>query len=185
MKMEKVEKVVANLHDKSEYVIHIRNLKQALNHELVLNKVRRIIKFKQRVLLKSYIDMNIDLRKKAKNDFEKKKFKLMNNALFGKTMENARKYIDIKLVTTEIRRNCQNQIGVRTKLSYYKVFHRISINNRNEITPVLINKPAYLGLSILELSKVLMYEIRYDYVKPKDGEKQYCVIWIHAVLWFT
>ena len=72
MKMEKVEKVVANLHDKSEYVIHIRNLKQALNHELVLNNVRRIIKFKQRVLLKSYIDMNIDLRKKAKNDFEKK-----------------------------------------------------------------------------------------------------------------
>ena len=68
MKIEKVEKLVANLHDKTEYVIHIRNLKQALNHRLVLKKVHRVIKFNQNAWLKPYIDMNTDLRKKAKNE---------------------------------------------------------------------------------------------------------------------
>ena len=71
MKIEKVEKLVANLQDKTEYVIHIRNLKQALNHGLVLKKVHRVIKFNQNTRLKPYIDMNTDLRKKAKSDFEK------------------------------------------------------------------------------------------------------------------
>ena len=70
-KIEKVEKLVANLHDKTEYVIHIRNLKQALNHGLVLKKVHRVIKFNQNAWLKPYIDMNTDLRKNTKNDFEK------------------------------------------------------------------------------------------------------------------
>ena len=83
MKIEKVEKLVANLHDKTEYVIHIRNLKQALNHGLVLKKVHRVIKFNQNAWLKPYIDMNTDLRKKAKNCFKKEFFKLMNDAVLG------------------------------------------------------------------------------------------------------
>ena len=82
MKIEKVEKLVANLHDKSEYVIHIRNLKQALNHRLVLKKVNRVIKFNQNAWLKPYIDVNTDLRIKSKNDFQKDFFKLMNKAVF-------------------------------------------------------------------------------------------------------
>ena len=102
MKIEKVKKLVANLHDKTECVIHIRNSKQALNHGLVLN---RVIKFNQNVWLISYINMNTDLRKKAKNDFENFLFKLMNNVVFGKNMESVRKHRDIKLVTTERRRN--------------------------------------------------------------------------------
>ena len=78
MKIRKFEKLVANLHDKTGYVLHVRNLKQALNHELVLKKVHKVIKFNQNALLKPHIDMNTDLREKAKNEFEICFFKLMN-----------------------------------------------------------------------------------------------------------
>ena len=98
MKIEKVEKLVADLHN--EYVIQQRNLKQTLNHVLVLKKLHRIIKFNQNAWLKPYIDMNTDQRKKAKNDFEKDFFKLMNNEVFETPLENLRKHTDIKLVTT-------------------------------------------------------------------------------------
>ena len=88
--MEKVEKLVGNIHEKTKDVIHIKNPKLALNNGLVLEKLHRIIKFRKKVSLKSYIDMNTDLRKKSKNNFEKDFFKLMSNAVFGKTMENMR-----------------------------------------------------------------------------------------------
>ena len=104
IKIEKLEKLVTNLHDKTEYVIHTRNLKEALHSGLVLKKVNRVIKFNQ-MLRKPYIDMiTTDLRKKAKNDFEKDFFKLMNRAVFRKVMENVKKHRDITLLTTE-RRN--------------------------------------------------------------------------------
>ena len=112
MKIGKVEKLGTNLHDKTEYVIHIRNLKQTLNYGLILETVHRVIKFNQKAWLKPYIDMSIKLRQKPENNFEKDFFKLMNNAVFGKTMENIRKHRNIKLATTERR----------TKLSYNKVF---------------------------------------------------------------
>ena len=105
MKIEKVEKPITNLHDKTEYVIHKRNLKQTLNHELILKKVHRVIKFNQKTWLKPYIDMNTKLRRKAKNNFEKHFSKLMNIAVFGKTMENVRKHRNIKLLTTERGKN--------------------------------------------------------------------------------
>ena len=84
MKIEKVEKLVTNLHDKTEYVIHIRSLKQALNPGFVLKKVYRVIQFNQNIWLKLYIDMNTKLRKEAKHNFEKDCFKPINNAIFGK-----------------------------------------------------------------------------------------------------
>ena len=100
-----IKKLVANLPDKTGYVIYIRNLKQALNHGLVLKNVHIVIKFNQNSLLKSYIDMNTDLRKNSRNDFQKGFFKLMNNAVFGKTIENVRKHRNIKLATTERKGN--------------------------------------------------------------------------------
>ena len=85
-KIEKVEKLVCSIEDKEKYVARIRILKQALNHGLILKRVRRVIPFNQKACLKSYIDMNTKLRKEAKNKFEKDFFKLMNNAVFVKTM---------------------------------------------------------------------------------------------------
>ena len=105
MKINKCNKLVCNLYDTKNNVVHIRSLKQALNHGLILRKVHTVIQFNQEAWLKPYIDMNTELRKQAKNHFEKDFFKLMNNSVFGKTMENVRKHRDIRLVTTDKRRN--------------------------------------------------------------------------------
>ena len=104
MKIDKCKKLVCNLYDKTNYVVHLRSLKKALNHGLILKKVHRV-QFNQEASLKPYIDMNTKKTKEAKNDFEKDFFKLMNNAVFGKTMENVRKHKHIKLVITDKRRN--------------------------------------------------------------------------------
>ena len=168
MKIEKVDKLVASLHDKTEYVIHKRNLKEALNNGLVLKKVHRVIKFNQNAWLKPYIDMNTDLTKKAKNEFEKDFSKLMTNAVFGKTMENVRKHRDIKLVTTERRRNyLVSEPNYHTTKFFTESFSAIEMKKKQ----ILTNKPVYLGLSILEVSKILLYEFWYDYVKCKYGRK--------------
>ena len=92
MKIDKCKKLVCNLSNKKKYATHINSLKQALNHGLKLKKIHRIIQFNQEAWLKPYIDMNTELRKAAKNVFEKDLFKLMNNSVFGKTMENIRKH---------------------------------------------------------------------------------------------
>ena len=105
MKIDKYKKLVCNLRNKKKYVVHIKSLKQALNHGLKLKKIHRIIEFNQKAWLKPYIDLNTELRKLAKDDFEKDLFKLMNNAVFRKTMENIRKHRNIKLETTEKKRS--------------------------------------------------------------------------------
>ena len=103
--IKKVEKLVTSIEDKEKYIIHIAALKQALNHGLKFKKMQRVIEFRQEALLKLYTDMNTKLRTEAKNDFKKDFFKLMNNSVFGKTIENVRNHRDIKLVTSDKRRN--------------------------------------------------------------------------------
>ena len=155
---------MCNLHDKKKYVVHISILKQALVHGLKLKKVHRAIEFNQEAWLKEYIDMNTELRKKASNDFEKDFFKLMNNAVFGKTMENVRKHRDIKLVKTDHKRN-----KLVSEPNYHPmnlIAENLSIIETKKVK-VKMNKPIYLGLSILEISKIIMYELWYDYVKKK------------------
>ena len=104
-KINKRNKLVCNIYEKENYVVHISVLKQAINHGLILKKVHRIIQFNQEAWLKPYIDMNTKLRTEAKNGFEKDFFNLMNTTVFGKTMENVRNHRNIKLVTTDKRRN--------------------------------------------------------------------------------
>ena len=103
-KIEKCNKLVCTLEDKENNVVHIRALKKTLNHGLILKKVHTVIQFNQEAWLNPYIDMNIELRKEGKNDFDKDFFKKMNNAVFGKTMENVRNHRDIKILTTNKQR---------------------------------------------------------------------------------
>ena len=105
MEVNKVNKLVANVHDKNNYVILAYALKQALNHGLVLNKVHEVISFRLEACLKPYTEMNTALRTQAKNDFEKDYFKLKNNSAYGKTMENIRKHRDIYLVASDKKRS--------------------------------------------------------------------------------
>ena len=111
--------------------------------------------------------MNTDLRKLAKNDFGKDLFKLMNNSVFGKTMENTRKHREIKLVTTDKKRS-----KLVSEPNYYTInliSEDLSITEMKK-TKIKMSKPIYLGLSILEISKLLMYEFWYDYMKPKYND---------------
>ena len=134
------------------YIVHIRSLKQALNHGLILKKVQRVIQFNQEAWLKPYIDMNTELRKQAKNDFERDFYKLMNNSASGKIMENVRKHRDIKLVTTDKRRN---QLVSEPNYHTIKRFLEDLLAIEMEKRKVKMNKQVYLGLSILEISKAL------------------------------
>ena len=164
MKIDKCKKLVCNLLNKKKYVVHIKSLKQALNHGLKLKKIHRVIEFNQKAWLKPHIDMNTELRKVADNDFEKDFYKLMNNAVFGKMMENIIKHRDIKLVTTDKK---------RSTLVSEPNYHTINLISEDlsiiemKKTKVKMNKPIYLGLSILEITKILMYEFWHDYMKPK------------------
>ena len=168
MIINNTKKLVCNLNDKKNYIVHINVLKQALDHGLKLRKVHRLIEFEQEAWLKEYIDVNTELSKKATNDFEKDFFKLMNNAVFGKTMENVRKHRDIKLVKTDKKRN---------KLVSEPNFHTMRLIDNNSAiiemrkVKVKMNKPIYLGSSILDISKITMYEFWYDYVKIKYQDK--------------
>ena len=130
--------------------------------------MHRVIQFKQKAWLKVYIDMNTELRKNAKNEFEKNFFKLMNNSVFGKTMENVRNHKDIKLVTSDKRRK---RLVSEPNYHSHKKFsnHLMAIEMKK--TRVKMNKPLYLGMSILDISKTLMYKFWYDYFKPKYGDR--------------
>ena len=149
------------------YIIHIRALKQALDHGLILERIHRCIRFKQSPWMKEYIDFNTRLRTAAKNDFEKDFYKLMNNSVFGKTMENIRRHRNIKLVNN--------------KEEYLKTVMKPNFKSGTLLGPdlmgcemgkvkVIMNKPVYLGQVILDLSKIIMYEIYYDYMFPKYGD---------------
>ena len=179
MKIGREEKLLPNLKDKKGYMVHVKALDQALKYGLKFKKVHQVIKFQQSEWMKAYIMLNTKLRKDAKNDFEKDFFKLMNNSVFGKTMENIRNHKNMKLVT-----NDKKYLKYVMKLNFKDGFpfskHLFAVEMGE--TEIKMKKPVYLGQAILDLSKTLMYEFRYDYMRPKYGSKVIYAIWIRTAL---
>ena len=163
-----IEKLIPTLRDKKRYVLHYETLKQYLALGMELTCVHRGIKFEESHWLKPYIDMNTALRAKAANEFEKDFFKLMNNSVFGKTMENIRNRKDIKLVSS---RDKAIKYTAKPNFQHLKILSEDLVTIHMKRTSLTFNKPVYLGLSILDLSKTIMYEFHYDYIKPKYGDR--------------
>ena len=174
----KVEKLIPNLQNKEKYVIHHKNLKQYLDLRLKLTCIHRGFKFEESEWLKPYIDMNTKLRTKAKNNFEKDFFKLMNNSVFGKTMENIRNRVNIKLVND---REKATKLTAKPNFKHLNIFCEELIAVHMKRTSLTFNKPIYLGMCILDLSKTIMYEFHYNYIKPKYGLKQNSYLLIQIV----
>ena len=168
MEINGVEKLVPNLRDKKNYVIHIQALNQALQHGLRLDRIHQVIEFDQSPWLKTYIDFNTQLRTAATNDFEKDFFELMNNSVFGKTMENIRKHRNIKLVMTEEK---YLLMVMHPNFKSGVLFGENLMGCEMGKIKVVMNKPVYLRQAILDLSKIVMYEFHYDYTVPKYGLK--------------
>ena len=165
--VNKVEKLIPNLNDKNNYVIHHETLKLYLSLGLKLTKIHRGIKFEESAWLKPYIDLNTNLRAKAQNDFEKDFFKLMNNSVFGKTMENIRNRVDIRLVTRESQ---AKKLTCKPNYQHHTIFSKKLAAVHMKKVSLKFNKPVYLGMSILDISKTLMYDFHYNYIKPKYGD---------------
>ena len=163
-----VEKLIPNLRNKTKYIIHYKNLIQCLKAGMKLKKIHRGIKFIESAWLKPYIDKNTNLRTQAKNNFEKDFFKLMNNSVFGKTMENIRNRVNVKLVNTEEK---FKKLSAKPNYKSCKIFNENLISVHMKKTSLTMNKPVYLGMCILDLSKTIMYDFHYNYIKPKYGAK--------------
>ena len=165
----KVEKLIPNLRNKTKYVIHYRNLIQCLKAGLKLKKIHRGIKFVESEWMKPYIEMNTNLRAKAKNNFEKDFYKLMNNSVFGKAMENLRNRVDVKLVNTKER--LRKLVAKPNLKRPPKILSENLVSVHMSKTRLLMNKPIYLGMCILDLSKTIMYDFHYNYIKSKYEDK--------------
>ena len=164
-------KLTPNLRDKERYVVHYRNLKYYLQQGLKIKKIHRVLKFKQSPWLKQYIDYNTQCRTLGKSDFEKDFYKLMNNSVFGKTNENLRNRVNIQVITNAkialkrvAKPNFERSQTIRDDL----------VIIQSKITNLILNKPLYVGFSVLELSKLLMYQFHYDKMLHKYQDIDLC-----------
>ena len=168
IKMGNVDKRISSLLPKKNYVLHYKNLKQYLEEGMILKKVHRGIKFNQSCWMEPYIRKNTELRKEAKNDFEKDFFKLMNNSVFGKTIENIRKRQNVKLIDD---RKKALKLSSKPNFDRATIFdeHLVAVHMKK--TEVYFNKPIFVGQAILDISKTLMFDFHYNYIKNKYGQK--------------
>lgn len=166
----KNSKLIPNLCDKTKYLIHYRNLKQCLRAGLILTKTHRVLKFTQSSWLKPWIDLNTKLRNESENDFHRGQYKLANNAVYGKTMENVDKRVIVKLLShwEKIR----NRMGAEAYIAKANFKDRVCFSENliaveMNRTSVVYNKPSYVGFSVLDISKTVMYDFYYGFLKQQ------------------
>ena len=175
LKLPNSNKLLLTLEDKNDYVVHYENLKFYLKQGMKLKRVKRVLEFEQECWMEPYIRMNTEFRKQAKNDFEKNFYKLMNNSVFGKTMENLRNRVDIKIVRSnekdKIRKLVASPLYAR-----HVIFTNDLVGIDMHKSRLLLNKPVYTGMTILDKSKILMYDFFYNHLKKQYGEKCFCTL---------
>lgn len=163
---DRIAELVNSFRRKERYVVHARMLRLYMKLGLIVTKIYRVLEFKESCWLKKYIDFNTSMRAKAENDFDKNFFKLMNNSVFGKTMGNVRKRVNIEVINSEDK--------------YLECVSRPTFSDGEKINDNLflvrkiksclkLDKPSYIGMSILDLSKSLMYDFHYNYFVKKFG----------------
>ena len=163
-----VRKLIPMLGDKKEYVLHYCNLQLYMALGLKVKKVHQVLEFDQFLWLKQYIDFNTEKRKHAKNAFKKDFFKLMNNSVFRKTMENFQKRVDVKLVTTNKK---PDKLTSKPTYVSSKIFNENLMAVHKIKESLTLNRQAYVGMCILDLSKTLMYNFHYNCIKKKYGDR--------------
>ena len=165
-----VEKLVPNLRDKERYVLHYRNLQLYLSLGMRVKKVHRALRFEQSPWMELYIRMNTELRKVATSDFEKDLYKLMNNAVFGKTMENLRRRVNVKLVRAHEEDKLRRLIA-SPSFARANIFDNDLAAVQMHKSRLVLNRPVYVGMSVLDLSKSLMYDFYYNQMKAQYGDR--------------
>ena len=164
------KKLLLTLEDKKDYVVHYENLKFYLKQGMKLKRVKRALEFEQECWMEPYIRMNTEFRKQAKNDFEKNFYKLMNNSVFGKTMENLRNRVDIKIVRSNEKHKIRKLVA-SPLYARHVIFTNDLVGIDMHKSRLLLNKPVYTGMTILDKSKILMYDFFYNHLKKQYGEK--------------
>ena len=164
------KKLLLTLEDKRNYVVHYRNLQFYLKQGMKLKCVHRVLEFEQECWMEPYIRMNTEFGKNAKSDFEKNSYKLMNNSVFGKTMENLRNRVDIKTVRSNETDKIRKLIG-SPLYSRHVLFSKDLAGIDMQKSTLFLNKPVYTGMTILDNSKILMYDFFYNELKKQYGSK--------------
>lgn len=165
---KRVQKLLNTLDSKTRYVLHYRNLKYYTSLGLQLTKIHRVIEFSQSAWLQPYILFNTEKRRNSRNSFEKDFFKLMNNAVYGKSLENIRKRIDFNLVLDTRK---LDRLIAKPRVKRWFVYNRDVAGVILKKTEITLNRPIYVGFSILDISKLIMYRFHYDYSLKKYGDK--------------
>ena len=174
-KPSKVGKLVPNLWPKGSYILHYRNLQMYLSLSMELTKIHRVLQFKQQAWLKPHINLNTQLRAQASNKVERDFFKLMNNSVFGKTMEDVKRRVNIKLVSEPsiFKKNV-------AKVPYKRSVVFVSDEQKKDYfvgmdmkpSTIILEKPIYIGFSVLGLSKLWMYNFHYSHILRKYGTEK-------------
>jgi hypothetical protein len=163
----KEKKLLTTLRNKEKYIVHYRYLKLAMKNGLKVTKIHKILEFDQSNWLQKYINKNTNLRALAKNEFQKNFYKLMNNSIYGKTMENVRKRVDVKLKNSWHGRFGAEYYISKPTFKSCTIFNNNLVAIESRLTEIRINKPIYIGLCVLDISKILLYDFHYQYMKDK------------------